>query len=57
MQGKKKATFIARLVLASILLIATGYVFYIEVFKGKEVVAAKVGSTAPDFTLKSIRWN
>ena len=54
MQGKRKATFIARLVLASILLIATGYVFYIEVFKGKEVVAAKVGSTAPDFTLKSL---
>lgn len=54
MSVKSKAKFITRLVLASIMLIATVYVIYSELFKEKEVVAAEVGSIAPDFTLKNI---
>lgn len=54
MSVKRKAHFVTRLVLASILLLASGYVIYSELFAEKKVVAAKVGSVAPDFTLKNI---
>ncbi|WP_052737915.1 thiol-disulfide oxidoreductase ResA [Bacillus sp. SA1-12] len=49
-----KTILIVRLSFLSILIIAAVYVFYNEVFKEQEVVAAKVGYTAPDFTLKHL---
>ncbi|MGE8077465.1 thiol-disulfide oxidoreductase ResA [Peribacillus loiseleuriae] len=54
MSVKKSNKLIFRLVLSSILLSAVGYVSYSEFFKGKEVTAAKVGSVAPDFSLKNL---
>lgn len=54
MAVRKNAYSITRLVLASILLIAIGYVIYSEFFLEKEVVAANVGSVAPDFTVNNL---
>lgn len=55
MSVNKKVRLMTRLVLASILLFAIGYVVYNGLFKEKEVVAAKVGSIGPDFTLENIK--
>lgn len=54
MSVRKNAFSIIRLVLASILFIAIGYVIYSEFFTEREVIAAKVGSVAPDFTINNL---
>lgn len=43
------------LVLAAVLLSASGYALYLQFFHKQEAFAASVGSRAPDFTLKNLK--
>ena len=54
MWKNKKFSSTIRIVLISILLVATGYVLYQELFKEKTIIAAKVGNISPDFTLADL---
>lgn len=54
MWQNKKFKNLTRLVLISILLLATGYVLYHELFKEEQIIAAEVGRVSPDFTLNDL---
>ncbi|ALF09268.1 thiol-disulfide oxidoreductase ResA [Parageobacillus thermoglucosidasius] len=50
----KRGHFMIHFVITSVLLAAIGYVLYSNLYETEEVIAAKVGNAAPDFTLKNL---